>query len=148
MKPGAAAHENIFLISCLILAAALIATASLARRDEALHISNYGLYEEANAKFEENDFGGSYDIYDRLANIYPGSYILELKMAVCAINMDMWAEAVEHSRKSLELRPLLAKDEDFMHGLSYCLKKIGEEEAASRVEEYFYGFASLQNQGL
>jgi len=144
IKPSA--HRYIFIIACLCFAVALLAANSLAERDRARHAANYERYEAANKLFEDMIFDEAYVIYKELAPLYSDSYILELKMAVCAMHMEMWAEAVEHSRRTLALRPLFAKDEDFMHGISYSLREIGETEAADRIDEYYYGFAAHQIQ--
>ena len=147
MKLTPSAHKNIFLISCLIIAAALIAAAALADRDRVMHISYYERYTAADELFKERNFAEPYEVYKWLATIYKDAYVLELKMAVCAMNMGLWEEAVEHSRRSIELYPLLAKDGDFMDSLSYSLRQLGEDEAAERIEDYYYNFAINQNQG-
>ena len=138
------AHKNIFLLVCMCLAVLLIIAVVSAGRDEAMHRDLYRQYEAANRLFEERQFGEPYAIYKRLSELYSDSYILELKMAVCAMNMEMWDEAVGHSRRTIELYPMLSKDMDFMEAFIYCLKELGEHEAANSVEEYFYGFASMQ----
>jgi tetratricopeptide (TPR) repeat protein len=141
LKLSPSAHKNIFLLVCLCLAVALIAAVSLAGGDEAAHKSYYERYEEANALFEKGEFEEPYGIYKWLASIYPDAYILELKMVVCSMNLGMWPEAAEHSRRTIELYPLLAKDEEFMKGLTYILKAAGRTEASLAVEDYLYDFA-------
>ena len=144
MKLKPAAHKNIFLIACLFLAAALITAAVLADRDRALHQSYYEQYTAADEMFKDRQFAEPYEIYKRLAAVYDDSYALELKMAVCAMNLGMWAEAAEHSRRSLEMYPQLVKDGDFMDSLSYTLKQLGDDEAAARIEDYYYNFILMQ----
>jgi tetratricopeptide (TPR) repeat protein len=144
LKLSPAAHRNVFLIICLCLTAALVAANVLADRDEAAHKSYYGEYEAANALFESGQFEEPYEAYKRLSLIYPEAYILELKMVVCSMNMGMWAEAAEHSRRTLERYPLLAKDEDFMKGLIYILKALDRTDASLALESYLYDFAISQ----
>jgi len=144
MKLSPAAHKNIFLAACLCLAVALIAAAALADGDRVMHKSLYEKYQAADEMFKNQQFEEPYEIYRMLAGIYKGAYILELKMAVCAMNLDMWPEAVEHSRRALELYPRLAKDEEFMDSLSYNLEQIGELEKATQIHDYYYDFAMGQ----
>jgi len=139
MKLHPSTHKGIFLAAAACLAVAVFIAASLADADRKTHISYYEVYEEANALFEDGNFAESYETFKNLALVYDDSYILELKMAVCAMNLGMWAEAVEHSRRTLVLRPLLARDEDFIKGITYSLEQIGETETAGRIDSYFYG---------
>ena len=132
------AHKNIFLLACLCLAIVLIIAAVGASRDEEMHRSYYEQYEAANRLFENRQFEEPYAVYGRLAKVYTTSYILELKMAVCAMNMDMWAEAVEHSRRTIELYPLLVKDMDLMDALAHGLNELGEHDAADMIEDFMY----------
>ena len=143
MKMSNSAHRNIFLLSCLCLTAILIIAAATADRGEKLHKSLYEQYEAANQLFEERKFQESYEVFNRLSDVYENSYVLELKMAVCAMNMDMWREAVAHSRRVLELYPLLAKDKDFMEALSYSLTELDELDAAARIDGYYKNIESL-----
>ena len=145
LKLSPQAHKNIFLISCLILAAGLITAAVLADRDRAAHLSYYEIYTAADEQFKEKNFTEPYETYKWLATIYTDAYVLELKMAVCAMNMGLWDEAVEHSRRTIELYPLLAKDGDFMDSFAYSLRQLGDDEAAERVEDYYYNFAMKQD---
>jgi len=126
------------------MAAVIIAAVSQAGRDEAMHLSYYRQYEEANARLEDRDFESAYETFKNLAPIYKNSYILHLKMAVCAMNLGLWEDAVGHSRRTLELRPALAKDEDFMHGLAYSFGEIGDTEAKDWIFDYYYNFAAMQ----
>jgi tetratricopeptide (TPR) repeat protein len=146
LKLNPSSHRAIFLLACLCLSASLFAAALLADRDEALHKSYYDTYAAANALFEEGRFEEPYEVYKWLATIYDDSYILELKMMVCAMNMGMWAEAVDHSRRTLEMYPLLAGDEEFMDGLSYTLRALGETAAAAELDDYFRNVALPQLQ--
>ena len=141
MKLSPQAYKNIFLLACLCLAVLIAVAVITARGDKAMHISYNEQYETANAYFEKRRFEEPYEIYKELSDVYKTSYILELKMAVCAMNMDMWAEAVAHSRRVIELYPLFARDEDFMDALSYCLKELGETGAAERIDDYYYNFS-------
>ena len=144
MKLNASAHKNIFLLTCLGLVILVFVAAATSAGDEATHRSYYKQYKDANALFEDRNFAESYEVYKRLAEVYGDAYILELKMTVCAMNLDLWAAAVNHSRRVLELYPLLAKDKDFMEALSYCLRELGEAEASARIEDYLYDFALEQ----
>ena len=140
MKLGPAAHRNIFLLACLCLTVMLIVAAVLAGRDEAAHKSYYEQYKAADELFESGQFEAPYEVYKRLSGIYDDSYILELKMMVCAMQMGLWEEAAEHTRRTIKLYPLLASDVDFMHSLSYILRQLGETGAAQEVEDYFHQF--------
>ena len=137
-------HKNIFLITVLLLAAALILSIALANGDEETHRSHYMRYQAADELFQNRQFDEPYKVYTELSAIYSDAYVLELKMAVCAMNMGMWQEAIGHSRRTMELYPLLIKDEEFMDSISYSLQQIGEYEAAARIEDYYYNFAALQ----
>lgn len=142
MKLNPSSHGNIFLIACLCFTILLIIAAVTANGDMAAHKLYYERYEAANILFDDGNYSESYGEFKFLASIYDSAYVLELKMAVCAIHMGMWAEAVEHSRRSIELYPLLVKQTDFMDVLSYCLVQLGEDEAAERIEEYYYNMAT------
>lgn len=144
LKLSPAAHRNIFLLFCICLAAALIAASALADADEARHKAYYEEYEAANKLFEDEQFKEPYETYRRLSEIYPDAYILQLKMVVCAMNMGMWEEAREHARRTIALYPLLAKDEEFINGLAYILKALGETDASLAAERYLYDFAINQ----
>jgi len=144
MKLSPSAHKNIFLLTILLFAAALIVAAALAGSDEEKHRTYYDRYQAADELFKTGQFDEPYNVYMELSAVYPDAYVLELKMAVCAMNMGMWPEAIEHSRRSMELYPLLTKDEDFMSSLSYSLQQLGEPEAAERIRDYYYNFAALQ----
>lgn len=137
-------HKLIFFAVCACLIVAIAVAASAAGRDEAMHRAYYEEYQAANALFADKQFEEPYKTYERLSAIYDDSYILQLKMMVCAMNMGMWEEAVEHGRRTLELYPQFAKDEDFMDGLSHSLKQLGDKDEADRLEEYYYGFARKQ----
>ena len=139
-----ASHKNIFLLSLLCLAVLLIVAIAYANSDEEMHRGLYRQYEAANKHFEDRNFEDSYAVYKRLSETYSDAYILELKMAVCAMNMGMWGEAVEHSRRTIELYPLLSKDKDFMEAFIHSLKELGEGGVAGQVEDYYYGFAMEQ----
>lgn len=142
MKLNASAHKSIFLLACLGFIILLVIASSSAGRDEEMHRSYYKQYEAANAQFTDRNFADSYEVYKRLAGVYGDAYILELKMAVCAMNLELWAEAVGHSGRVLELYPLLAKDTDFMEALSYCLEELGETEASVMVDDYLEKYAN------
>ena len=145
MKLDLAANRNIFLLVFLCLTVMMIIAVTLADRDMALHKSYYERYEAANILFKEDmNFDETYDVFKELAEIYKDSYVLELKMAVCAIRMGMWAEAVEHSRLALKMYPLLAGDYDFMDAFSYSLKELGETEAAARIMDHYQYIAAPQ----
>jgi len=146
MKLNPSANKNIFLLVCLCLAVLTAVAVITVRDDREAHKSYYEQYEEANSLFEIRRFDEPYEVYKRLSSVYKNSYILELKMAVCAMNLDMWPEAVGHSRRVIELYPLFAKDEDFMDALVYCLKEMGETETASRIIDYQYNFTRTQEQ--
>ena len=143
MRLSPAACRNIFLLSIAIFAIALLIAASMAKSDERLHRSYYMRYQAADEILKTGQFEESYNVYKELSSIYPDAYVLELKMAVCAMNLGMWSEAIEHSRRTMELYPLLVKDSDFMDSLAYSLQKLGENDAASQIEEYYYNFAAL-----
>jgi len=136
---SAATHKYIFLVACLCFAVILAAAFALADGDRAMHMAYYVQYQDANAQFDEQYFEESYEVYRRLAAVYEDSYVLHLKMAVCAMNLEMWEEAVEHSRRTIELYPMLAKDEPLMEALAYSLEKMGDPEAAAMINDYFYG---------
>ena len=144
MKLDPSAYKIIFLLTCLLLVAGLIAAGALSDRDRAMHLSYYERYTAADEQFKEMDFAEPYEVYKELANVYKNAYVLELKMAVCAMNLGLWDEAVEHSRRSIELYPLLVQDEDFIDSLSYSLRQLGEDEEAERILDYFYNIASPQ----
>ncbi|MCL2060563.1 MAG: hypothetical protein FWH01_16185 [Oscillospiraceae bacterium] len=141
---SAQANKHIFLITVLLLAAALVTAAALADRDTAMHKSHYARYQQADEMFRERQFEQPYEIYKSLSEVYKDTYVLELKMAVCAMNLDMWEEALEHSRRSVEMYPLLVKDEDFIDSVAYTLEKMGEDEAAAGIRDYYYNFVILQ----
>ena len=147
MKIDPKIHKNIFYIVCLLFVVAIIAAASLAQSDRAMHLSNYERYTTADEQFKDREFATSYEEYKRLSAIYKEAYVLELKMAVCAMNLGLWGEAVEHSRRSLELYPLLAKDQDFMDSLSYSLSQLGDDGAAALIDDYYYNFVLNPDRG-
>jgi len=132
------ANKNVFLIVCLCLVVALIIAVVGANGDEAMHRQNYERYEAANKLFEDRQFQESYAAYRQLAATYRDSYILELKMAVCAMNMEMWVAAVEHTRRVIELYPMLSKDMDLMDALAHSLNELGQHEAADKIEDFMY----------
>ena len=142
MNLSPSAHKWIFLLACLCLGVALIVAAVAVERDNAMHIAYYEEYEVANALFGNRLFEESYDIFLMLADVYPDSYTLELKMAVCAMNMDMWPEAVAHSLRTLELYPLLARDSDLMEAISHSLREIGEDATADWFDDYAAGISA------
>ena len=144
MKLSQASHKYIFLAACFCIVAALLAASAMADRDSARHRANYERYEAANALFTDKRFEESYKVYKELASIYSDSYVLELKMSICAMNLEMWEEAVTHSRRTLELYPLLAKDGDYMDSLAYSLRELGENKTADQIEDYFFNFAMFQ----
>ena len=143
MKLGPATHKNIFLLFIMLFSIALIIASVLANNDKEMHRAYYERYQAADELFKNGQFEEPYNVYKELSSAYPTAYVLELKMAICAMNTGMWPEAVEHSRRSMELYPLLLKDEDFMDSLSYSLKQLGENEAAARIKDYYYDFVAL-----
>ena len=150
MKPGSrtklspATHRGIFLIACACLVAGLFIAVSAADRDRAEQLAYYSQYEAADELFGNDEYKDAYEAFDKLAAVYDSAYILELKMSVCALYLGMWPEAVEHSRKSLEMYPRLALDEDFMNSLSYSLRKMGDDAAAAEIDDYYNNFAKYQ----
>jgi len=137
MRLSTAQHKTIFIFALLCLVIGVTIALSVAGQDAEEHRSYYEWYEDANWLFENTQYAEAYEIYTQLAAVYEDSYALQLKMTVCALQMEMWAEAVEHTRRTIELYPRLARDEDIMDALSYSLRELGEDEAAEMIWDYY-----------
>ncbi|MDR3120643.1 MAG: hypothetical protein LBU58_04835 [Clostridiales bacterium] len=138
MKLNAATQKNLFLLICLCFIVALLVAVGVSQQDQERHKTFYAEYEEANELFKSRSFEEAYAIYERLLPVYPDAYVLELKMTVCAMNLDRMEEAVGHARRTLELYPLLARDEDFISALTYSLEQLGDAEGSQRIWDYYF----------
>jgi hypothetical protein len=83
-------------------------------------------------------------VFKQLTDVYPNSYILEVKMSICAINMGLYRESIEHSIRALELNQRLAQEESVMDVLAYAYEMLGDTESSKRISEYYFGFAANQ----
>ena len=133
---GTIQGKYIFLAISVCLLILTTVSVYLADRDNKNHEGYYTLYNEANSLFEDEQYAEAEKYYRELTQVYPTSYILELKQSVCAVQTDDCAGALFHAKQALMLHPLLAEDPEFMNILIYCYEYFEDDANLKIIEEY------------
>ena len=116
-----------------------IAAVSVSYQEERTLRAYYAEYEKANAFYDEDDYQSAAQIYRTLTEVFPKSYILEYKLAVCIANLDDFPETIRHAKRALALNPMLIEDSSFMDFLIYCFDVVGDQEAIEQIRNHESG---------
>jgi tetratricopeptide (TPR) repeat protein len=131
-------HKLIFCIFIAVMVIGAIAASAMANAERQRHAANYANYKRANALLEEDEkLDEALKIYDDLAAVYPSSYILEYKAAVCEYYLSNPEAAKMRMLNALELYPMLVEDIDFLTILEDCYLQLDDsanaDVAAARI---------------
>ena len=132
--------KYIFIAIAVCLLVLTAVSVFMAVRDNKMHEEYLELYQEANRVFEEQEYLHAEQYYRELLQIYPDSYILELKLSICALQLENRTGALRHAKRALELHPLLATDPEFMNILVYCYEYFGDDVNLKLIEDYQSGY--------
>ena len=132
--------KYIFIAIAVCLLVLTAVSVFMAVRDNKRHEEYLELYQEANRVFEEQEYLYAEQYYRELLQIYPDSYILELKLSICALQLENRTGALRHAKRALELHPLLATDPEFMNILVYCYEYFGDDVNLKLIENYQSGY--------
>ena len=118
------------------LALAVLLALAMSAQDASRHRSLYEEYEYADALLENDDYAGAAEIYARLADAYPGSYVIEMKQCICALSFEDYETALFHAARAAELNPLLLLEESMRETLAACYEQLGDWESAGMLRAY------------
>ena len=125
-----------YFAAFIALALAVAVAATMHSNEVSKHRALYDDYTYANALLEGHDFQGASQIYMRLAKEYPTSYILEMKLCVCALNLEDYETALFHGERAVGMDPLLLLDVNIRDALAMCYESQGDSESANMLRAY------------
>ena len=128
--------KYIFLLISVCLLVLTICSAVLAGQERKKHGEYYALYKETDRLFEAMDYSGAWKGYEELIVLYPESHILELKLALCALNLEDIPEALDRAKRALALNPVLAADDEFIGLLTHCYIDMEDTENLKIIQDY------------
>ena len=129
----------IFLLITVCLLISTVCSFVLADRQNKVHGEYYALYQETEELFNKEDYRNAQKGYELLVAVYPESYILELKLAICALHQEDIEVALSRATRALKLNPLLAADGEFISVLSYCYDYLEDTENLKIIQNYDAG---------
>ena len=120
-------NNLIFCIFVVLLAVLIAASGVLGGAERRMHEDNYKAYITADRLYDEDRLDEALRIYTSLIPVYPKSYVLEYKAAMCEYYMDNYASAITHGLTTLELYPIIVEDAEYLEFMRSCFELAGDE---------------------